>query len=306
MSRKEPWFKFWAADYIMDSRIDELPLEAQGLLVRMWCVCSQRGNNIPQEPGEIARLTRCKLQDVLKCHLQCKRFFKSRNKLLYSERMELEKAKSEKARANAYKRHNKEACAPEFADGTANGTANGNARVPAQKAREPESQGADGHRSENPSCAKRERSSDVRHSAFKNAIKTHWDTNNPGIDMPWGGAEGQALAMWLREVPNITLGQFTEFLSARFRSEVNRGERPSQWIRSLTKYGAGPIDRFGKSIKKENSNGTSRPSITKERIDGARRVLAEIAVERGLIDPARVDGGSDAPVSKPGPGGECG
>ena len=67
MKRKEPWFKFWATDYLCDPDVDELSLEEQGLLVRMWCVCSQRGS-IPGDPEEIARLTRCKLQSVLKCH----------------------------------------------------------------------------------------------------------------------------------------------------------------------------------------------------------------------------------------------
>jgi len=84
--RKEPWFKFWAGDYLTDSDVDELSLDAQGLLVRMWCVCNQRGN-IPADPEEIARLTRCKLQCVLQCHLQCQKFFRLQDGLLYSERM---------------------------------------------------------------------------------------------------------------------------------------------------------------------------------------------------------------------------
>ena len=142
MRRKEPWFKFWATDYLTDPDVDELSLEAQGLLVRMWCVCSQRGN-IPNDPEEIGRLTRCKLQSVSRCYPQCKRFFKLRGGFLISERMELEKAKSETARANAEKRYNRKACAPERANGNANGTANGGARSPAQKAREPESQKAE-------------------------------------------------------------------------------------------------------------------------------------------------------------------
>ncbi|HEY5054678.1 MAG TPA: hypothetical protein VII58_00870 [Acidobacteriaceae bacterium] len=45
-------------------------------------------------------------------------------------------------------------------------------------------------------------------------------------------------------------------------------------------------------------------SPAKERIDSSRRALAEIAVERGLIDAARFNGGDDAPVPDPGPGGE--
>ena len=55
---------------------------------------------------------------------------------------------------------------------------------------------------------------------------------------------------------------------------------------------------------KDGRSGKSKPSPAKERIDGARRVLAGIAIERGLIDPAGFDGGADAPLSESGPGGK--
>ncbi len=141
MRRKEPWFKLWANDYLTDPDVDELPLEAQGLLLRMWCVCSQRGN-IPDDAEEIARLTRCKLQDVSQCYSQCKRFFKLQDGLLRSERMEAEKAKSETARANAQRRYSKKTHPAE----NANGNANGIASPTAQKVREQESKSTEGER----------------------------------------------------------------------------------------------------------------------------------------------------------------
>jgi uncharacterized protein YdaU (DUF1376 family) len=147
MRRKEPWFKLWATDFLTDPDVDELSLEAQGLLLRMWCVCSQRGN-IPQDPEEIARLTRCKLQYVLKCQSQCKQFFRSQNGLLYSVRMEAEKAKSERARASAEKRYKKEACELADGEGSANRTGNGTAKSHAQKARKPESRRAQSQKPE--------------------------------------------------------------------------------------------------------------------------------------------------------------
>jgi hypothetical protein len=103
----------------------------------MWCVCSQRGN-IPQDPEEIARLTRCKLQDVLKCQSLCKRFFRLQEGLLYSARMEAEKAKSERARASAEKRYRKETYSQAERRSSPNRTSNGAAESHAQKAREPE------------------------------------------------------------------------------------------------------------------------------------------------------------------------
>lgn len=129
MRRKEPWFKFYSTDYLCDDRVDALPLEAQGLLVRMWCVCNQRGS-IPDDQGEIARLTQCKLQDVLRCYSLCREFFHSRDGRLRPSRMEAEKARSEIARTNAAKRYQKEACQSRTANGTAKSTA--------QKVRDPE------------------------------------------------------------------------------------------------------------------------------------------------------------------------
>ena len=48
----------------------------------------------------------------------------------------------------------------------------------------------------------------------------------------------------------------------------------------------------------------NQQSPAKQRVDGARRVLAEIAIERGLYDPAGADGRADAPLSEPRPAGE--
>ena len=132
---KEPWFKLWASDYLCDSDVQKLPLEAQGLLLRMWCACHIDGC-IPSDPEELAVLIRCKLQSVLLSYPLCKQFFELRGGMLYSPRMEREKEKSAIARANAQSKHNKGGSAI----GSANSSADGKANSPAQKARRPESQ----------------------------------------------------------------------------------------------------------------------------------------------------------------------
>ena len=88
----------------------------------------------------------------------------------------------------------------------------------------------------------------TRHAEFKAAIGKYWDSRNPGVEMPWGPAEGKNLEMWLKESPNTSLEQFTAFLRNRFKSEVNHTERPSRWIRSVTGYAGGPLDRFSKPL----------------------------------------------------------
>ena len=88
----------------------------------------------------------------------------------------------------------------------------------------------------------------ARHAEFKAIIGKYWESKNPGVQMPWDGREGKHLEMFLRAAPDITAAQFRGFLKNRYRSEVNHGERPSQWIDWVTSYAAGPMDRFGKTI----------------------------------------------------------
>jgi hypothetical protein len=145
-----------------------------------------------------------------------------------------------------------------------------------------------------------------RHAEFKAAILRYWESKNPGVEMPWGPAEGRNLEMWLRETPHTTLEQFVGYLRNRFKSEVNHTERPSRWIGNVTNFAARPIDKYGKPLQESANVGSDKnqQSPAKQRVDGARRVLAEIAIERGLYDPAGADGRPDAQVPQPGPAGE--
>lgn len=155
-----------------------------------------------------------------------------------------------------------------------------------------------------PSRAKRERATktaiaDERHATFKEAIKRYWDSKNPGIDMPWGPAEGQQLGMWLREAPHITLDQFTVFLRNRYKSDCNHGERPCQWLKWITSYGPGPTDRF-KNTAKEDGDGKSNRGAAHDRVTRSRVAVAETALKLGWISPDSLDGGSGAEVPQPG------
>jgi hypothetical protein len=87
-----------------------------------------------------------------------------------------------------------------------------------------------------------------RHAEFKAAIEAYWKFKNPGVEMPWDGAEGKALGMWLAASPNTTIDQFKEFLRNRAKSDVTPSDRPSKWIRDITSFAAGPLDRYGKLL----------------------------------------------------------
>jgi hypothetical protein len=130
-----------------------------------------------------------------------------------------------------------------------------------------------------PSRVKRE--SDPRHTAFKEAIRKYWDSKNAGVDMPWGPAEGKQLGMWLREAPHITLEQFTLFLRNRYKSQVNHGERPCQWIKWVTSYGPGPVDKY------KNTAGQTEAGNGKVE----RSAAAAASVVDYFENRARIDGG---------------
>jgi uncharacterized protein YdaU (DUF1376 family) len=84
----------------------------------------------------------------------------------------------------------------------------------------------------------------TRHDTFKEKIKQYWEYKNPGVEMPWGPAEGRQLAMWLAESPQTSVEQFAGFLRNRARSEVNHAERPSRWVGNVTSYANGALDTF--------------------------------------------------------------
>ena len=113
-----------------------------------------------------------------------------------------------------------------------------------------------------------------RHAEFKAAILRYWKSKNPGVEMPWGPAEGRNLEMWLRETPNTTLEQFVGYLRNRFKSAVTHTERPSRWIGNVTNFAGGPIDKYGKPLNIENtaaSVGTFNPLTSEQEFDRAQR-----------------------------------
>jgi uncharacterized protein YdaU (DUF1376 family) len=146
MAERQPWFKLFAADFLVDPDVDSMPRESEGLLLRMWCLCHIEGS-CPADPEELARKTRCSLQYVLQCKRHCESLFELRGGRLYSHRMEEEKRRSEQARENASKRYEQSkqsTSANGIADGSANGSANGSAIRTAQSQSQSQSQ-SQGH-----------------------------------------------------------------------------------------------------------------------------------------------------------------
>lgn len=87
---------------------------------------------------------------------------------------------------------------------------------------------------------------DARHKEVRELImKLH--ENKFKVECPWGAGEAGQLGQLLKTIPGVTVEQLGVMVRNRFRSEGVAPERPMGWIGNLTKYGAGPLDKFGKT-----------------------------------------------------------
>ena len=297
------WFKIDPAKFLSDSLISAMNAVEFGatwrLLLHQW-----NDGYITDNLAILARLCRLTLPEMEAAWPMVSEFFpeiepgKRANRFMYSERAvlvaEFERKKAAGREAIAKRWPKKDA-----AKSNENRSAIGDLTKPDTNPIQELETELDKEQVQKPSRAKAARATksavaDERHTAFKGAIKTYWDSKNPGVEMPWGPMEGKQLGMWLREAPHITLDQFTGFLRARFKSDVNHSERPSQWIRWVTCYASGPIDRFGKPLQ-ENAHGTPKPSVTSQRVAANDDALGAALARRG-INPACLTRQANAPA----------
>ena len=87
----QPWFKFYAADYLLDDDVFEMPPEAGQLLVSTWCLCWRDGC-APADPDKLARAARLDKRYVRRHFETVARFFRVENGFMFSDRMENERS----------------------------------------------------------------------------------------------------------------------------------------------------------------------------------------------------------------------
>lgn len=116
---------------------------------------------------------------------------------------------------------------------------------------------------------------ETRHAEFKAALKAYWESKNPGIEMPWDGAEGKQLGMWLKSSPTVSIEQFTGWLRNRFRSDVIHTERPSRWILNVTNFANGPVDRYNKPLTGGNSHASGKQHRSEEDLQRLRAITEQ-------------------------------
>ena len=97
---------------------------------------------------------------------------------------------------------------------------------------------------------------DPRHAEVKLVLAKYWAAENPqGPELPWGPQDAGALGQFLKAVPGFTVEEITQLLRNRLQSDDHaRGEPVFVWIKYLTRYLGGPLDKF-KQPKKGSLDG---------------------------------------------------
>jgi len=252
----QPWFKFYAADYLLDADVDNMPPEAEGLLVRMWTVCHLEGS-CPDNPEELARKIRRPLQYVVQCKPHCQPFFELQDSRLYSRRMQEEKLRSERASKNASQRYNQKTCA----NGSVNGNANGSANCPTQSQSQSQSQIENKY-----SCS--ESSSEQAVPAEELAGKFPL---NDGTKFPITIAD---LKVWQEAYPAVDVRQELKKLKAWFISNRNRRKTRSGIKRFVNSWLSREQDKFHRGDRPNGKGERPKESVMdriNRAIDGDRK-----------------------------------
>jgi uncharacterized protein YdaU (DUF1376 family) len=136
---KPQWFKFYGAQFLLDGDVADLSLEAQAILVRMWCLGSLEGR-IPSDPNKLAIRIGVDANAMQMLMQKLYTFFLQEDEHLISERQksELEKFEqvSEKRSSAAKSMWNKKRGNSCTANADANAQASADASVKEEKRRE--------------------------------------------------------------------------------------------------------------------------------------------------------------------------
>lgn len=110
MIERPLWFPLYCLEFLMDPHVTGLDLEAQAILVRMWCLVARE--HVPDDPAAVARIGNMPVARVELYWSDVRRFFqKDEDGNLYSKRLDRElevfRAKIERHRIGAMKTNSK-------------------------------------------------------------------------------------------------------------------------------------------------------------------------------------------------------
>lgn len=141
---KDFYFKLFAREYLTSGEVRALPLEAQGILPRLWCVCCLEGS-MPADLEELSIAAGVKVSHLRSHMRSLMRFFcEGPDGQLFSRRMEREREARLKVSAGAVKaakaRYDKEKARPDLPKGHAIADPFADPFAPAVNSTEPHTQ----------------------------------------------------------------------------------------------------------------------------------------------------------------------
>ena len=130
---------------------------------------------------------------------------------------------------------------------------------------------------------KTKRQPDPRHTAVKAVLVKYWTAENPsGPELPWGPADAGALGTFLKASPTLDVEQITQLLRNRLVSDDHAaGEPVFVWIKYLTRYLQGPLDKY-KQPKRKPDEQAQPNRADKARTHASSATSAALARIRGV------------------------
>jgi DNA-binding MarR family transcriptional regulator len=101
------------------------------------------------------------------------------------------------------------------------------------------------------------------HAKVRTHVQTLYEAKF-GSKCPWTGFEGKRLTELINSNPSWIFTTYERLVNDRYASEGVNGERPGAWLPHLSRYMAGPLDRFGKA--KQPILQSSRPMTLTEKM----------------------------------------
>lgn len=199
----------------------------------------QQANGTPTSPEQLSRMTGCDRDEA--AHLlqeldDAGVFSRTDNGVIYSRRM----TRDERKRTLCSEAGKRGGGNPTF-KGPDKGSDKGKTQ------RSPKASSSTSSSSSKPSAGEPEAGS--LHVRCRDIVHAYWQRLHPGDEVaPWDGFAGKKLALFLIANPRLTESGFKRLVDFRASSEVNHSEHPVDWMAKLTKFGTGPLDRYGKPL----------------------------------------------------------
>lgn len=111
---------------------------------------------------------------------------------------------------------------------------------------------------------------DTRRTDFIDDLKKIWDWANPADPFTMNAGDGFAVRVFLRQHKEWDRATWQRALRHRYKSEVNRAQRPCAWLGRLGEYLNCPLDKFGKPME-HGVGGALGQALSKEAGNRAAR-----------------------------------